>query len=32
LLILIGVLQVSDAWDYLMSLIRGLIDGFIPVL
>ena len=32
LLILIGVLQVSDAWDYLMSLMRGLIDGFIPVL
>jgi cytochrome c-type biogenesis protein len=32
LLILIGVLQVTNTWDYLMNSIRDLISGFIPVL
>jgi cytochrome c-type biogenesis protein len=32
LLILIGVLQLTNTWDYLMNSIRDLISGFIPVL
>jgi cytochrome c-type biogenesis protein len=32
LLILIGVLQVSNTWDYLMNSLRDLISGFIPVI
>lgn len=31
-LILIGILQVSNFWDYLMNSMRDLISGFIPVL
>lgn len=32
LLILIGVLQVTNTWDYLMNSLRDLISGFIPVI
>ena len=32
LLILIGVLQVTNTWDYLMNHLRDLISGFIPVI
>jgi cytochrome c-type biogenesis protein len=32
LLIIIGIMQVSDTWDYLMNTIRDLISGFIPVI
>ena len=32
LLILIGVLQVSNLWDQLMNLLRDVISGFIPVI
>jgi cytochrome c-type biogenesis protein len=32
LLILIGVLQVTNTWDYLMNSLRDLISGFIPVV
>ena len=32
LLIVIGILQVSNNWDNLMNLIRDLISGFIPIL
>lgn len=32
LLIVIGILQVSNNWDSLMNLIRDLISGFIPIL
>ncbi len=31
-LILIGVLQVSNFWDFLMNSMRDLISGFIPIL
>ena len=32
LLILIGILQVSDLWDQLMNSLRDLISGFIPII
>ena len=32
LLIIIGIMQVSDTWDYLMNTLRDLISGFIPVI
>lgn len=32
LLILIGILQVSNVWDELMNSIRDLISGFIPII
>ena len=32
LLILIGILQVTNTWDYLMNHLRDLISGFIPVI
>ena len=32
LLILIGILQVSNLWDQLMNLLRDVISGFIPVI
>ena len=32
LLILIGILQVTNTWDYLMNSLRDLISGFIPVI
>ena len=32
ILILIGVLQVSNFWDTLMNSMRDLISGFIPIL
>ena len=32
LLILIGILQVSDFWDQLMNSLRDLISGFIPII
>jgi cytochrome c-type biogenesis protein len=32
LLILIGVLQVSNLWDQLMNSLRDLISGFIPII
>lgn len=31
-LIIIGVLQVSGAWDSIMNTLRSLISGFIPVI
>jgi cytochrome c-type biogenesis protein len=31
-LILIGILQVSGAWDSIMNSLRGLVSGFIPVI
>ena len=32
LLILIGILQVSNLWDQLMNSLRDLISGFIPII
>ena len=32
LLILIGILQVSNFWDQLMNSLRDLISGFIPII
>jgi cytochrome c-type biogenesis protein len=32
LLILIGLLQVSNLWDQIMNSLRDLISGFIPVI
>jgi len=32
LLIVIGILQVTNTWDYLMNHLRDLISGFIPVI
>jgi len=32
LLILIGILQVTDLWDQLMNTLRDLITGFIPLI
>jgi len=32
LLILIGILQVSNLWDQLMNSLRDLISGFIPLI
>jgi len=32
LLILIGILQVSNLWDQLMNTLRDLISGFIPII
>ena len=32
LLILIGILQVSNFWDELMNSLRDLISGFIPII
>ena len=32
LLILIGLLQVSNLWDQIINLLRDLISGFIPVI
>jgi cytochrome c-type biogenesis protein len=32
LLILIGILQVSNLWDQLMNSFRDLISGFIPII
>jgi cytochrome c-type biogenesis protein len=32
LLIIIGIMQVSNTWDYLMNTLRDLISGFIPVI
>lgn len=32
LLILIGILQVTNLWDQLMNTLRDLITGFIPVI
>ena len=32
LLILIGILQVSNLWDQLMNSLRDLISGFIPIV
>ncbi|NCV74296.1 MAG: cytochrome c biogenesis protein CcdA, partial [Actinobacteria bacterium] len=32
LLILIGLLQVSNLWDQLMNSLRDLISGFIPLI
>jgi len=32
LLIVIGILQVFNTWDYLMNHLRDLISGFIPVI
>jgi len=32
LLIIIGILQVTNIWDYLMNSTRDLISGFIPVI
>jgi len=32
LMILIGILQVSNLWDQLMNSLRGLISGFIPII
>lgn len=32
LLIVIGILQVTNLWDYLMNTIRDLISGFIPLI
>ena len=31
-LIVIGILQITGSWDYLMNSLRGLISGFEPVL
>ena len=31
-LILIGILQVTGAWDSIMNSLRGLVSGFIPVI
>ena len=31
-LILIGLLQITGAWDHLMNTFRDLISGFIPVI
>ena len=31
-LIIIGILQVSGAWDSIMNTLRSLISGFIPVI
>ena len=32
LLIVIGILQVTNLWDYLMNTMRDLISGFIPLI
>ena len=32
LLILIGLLQVTNLWDQLMNSLRDLITGFIPLI
>jgi cytochrome c-type biogenesis protein len=32
ILIIIGVMQVSNFWDSLMNSMRDLISGFIPIL
>ena len=32
LLILIGLLQLTNTWDYIMNSLRDLISGFIPVI
>ena len=32
LLIIIGILQVSNLWDQLMNSLRDLISGFIPII
>mgnify|MGYP006166862561 FL=1 len=32
LLILIGIMQVSNLWDQLMNSLRDLISGFIPII
>jgi cytochrome c-type biogenesis protein len=32
LLVLIGILQVSNLWDQLMNSLRDLISGFIPII
>ena len=31
-LIVIGILQITGSWDYLMNSLRGLISGFEPIL
>ena len=30
--LVIGILQVTNTWDYLMNHLRDLISGFIPVI
>jgi cytochrome c-type biogenesis protein len=32
LLIIIGLLQVTNLWDQLMNSLRDLITGFIPLI
>ena len=31
-LILIGLLQVSGAWDSIMNSLRALVSGFVPAI